>query len=145
MKKNKNLLGNNQCLNVYCASNCSFKYDRKLFTNPNHVAAESIKLTAEYHSAYLDENINSNMFLMEENLLEIINKCKQLNNWDLLRHVIHNVFSNRQNLSSCFLKKGAFVLNLSSNQETSTTSSAIPKSKHERREEIKFFDLIRYS
>ena len=122
------VLGNNQCFNVYCASNSSFKYDRKLFQDRNNVAAEVIKLIAEYNSAYLDEFINSNLFLIEENLREILNKCKELNQWDLLRNVIYNVFSNRQNLSCSFLKKGGFHLNLSSNQQTSLASSATPKS-----------------
>lgn len=119
------LLGSNQCLNVYCTSNSSFKYDRNIFKDPNKAAVEALRLATDYHSAYLDESINSNQFLMEENLQQII----QSEQWDLLRTVIHTVFSNRQNLSSSFLKKGAFPLNLSSNIDTSSSSaSATPKS-----------------
>lgn len=120
--------GNNHCLNVYCASNSSFKYDRRLLANPNNAAAEAIKLTADYNSAYLDELMNSNLFLIEENLQQIINKCKEVNNWDLLRNLVHSVFSNRQNLSSSFLQKG-FPLNLSLNTDAPSASSATPKSK----------------
>jgi len=126
------MIGNHQCLNVYCASNSSFKYDRKFFEDPNNVAAESIKLTYEYNSAYLDEYMNSNLFLIEENLQQIINKSKELNNWEILQNIIHLVFSNRQNLSSSFLQKG-FLINLSINNEiSSATTSATPKSKQKK-------------
>ncbi|CAF0756173.1 unnamed protein product [Adineta steineri] len=122
--------GNNQCLNVYCSSNASFKYDRKLFEDPNNVAAEAITLTHEYGSAYLDEYMNANLFIIEENLIQIINKSKEQNNWRLLQNLIYSVFSNRQNLSSSFLRKG-FPLNLSLNTDSSssfTTNAATPKS-----------------
>ncbi len=129
------LIGNDQCLNVYCSSNSSFKYDRKFFEDANNAAAQAIKLTAEYNSAYLDEYINSNLFLIEENLQQIINKSKELNNWELLQNLIHSVFSNRQNLSSSFLRKG-FPLNLSLNNETSFATSVTPKSKFNLKNEF---------
>ena len=100
-----------------------------MFEDPNNAAAEAIRLATDYHSAYLDESINSNQFLIEESLQQIVNQCQQLNQWDPLRNIIHTVFSNRQNLSSSFLKKGAFPLNLSSNIDTSSSASATPKSK----------------
>jgi hypothetical protein len=120
--------GNNQCLNVYCSSSLSFKYNRKLFDDRNNAAAEAIKLTHEYGSAYLDEYINSNLFLREENLQQIINQSKERNNWELLQNLIYSVFSNRQNLSSSFLQKG-FSINISLNNQTSSATSATPKSK----------------
>ncbi len=120
--------GNNQCLNVYCSSNSSFKYERKLFEDPNNIAAEAIKLTHEYGPAYLDEYMNSNLFLIEENLQQTINKSKQLNNWEFLQNLIYSVFSNRQHLSSSFLHKG-FPINISLNIDTSSVTSATPKSR----------------
>ncbi|CAF4769682.1 unnamed protein product [Rotaria sp. Silwood1] len=119
--------GNNQCLNIYCSSNSSFKYDRKIFEDPNNAAAEAIKLTHEYGSTYLDEYINSNLFLIEENLQQIINKSKEINNWTLLQNLIYSVFSNRQNLSSSFLQK-TFPMNILLNNETSSSASATAKS-----------------
>ncbi|UJR23464.1 hypothetical protein I4U23_026466 [Adineta vaga] len=118
--------GNNQCLNVYCSSSSSFKYDREHFKNANNAAAEAVKLIHERGSAYLDEYMNSNLFLIEDNLEQFIKKCKENNNFDLLQKLIHSVFSNRQNLSSSFLRKG-FPLNLSPNTDTSS-ASATPKS-----------------
>src|SRR5262249_46221829 len=114
----------------YCSSNSSFKYDRKFFEDRNNVAAESIKLTAEYNSAYLDEYMNLNLFLIEDNLQQIINKSKETNNWERLQNIIFTVFSNRQNLSSSFLQKG-YLINLSlnnNNNNISSTTSATPKS-----------------
>jgi hypothetical protein len=122
------LIGNNQCLNIYCSSNALFKYDRKFFEDPNNAAAEAIKLTAEYNSAYLDEYVNSNLFLIEETLQQIINKSKESNNWEILQNFIYSVFSNRQNLSSSFLQKG-YLINLPRNHEISSATSATPKSK----------------
>jgi hypothetical protein len=75
--------------------------------------------------------MNSNLFLIEENLQQIINKSKESNNWQLLQNLIYSVFSNRQNLSSSFLQKG-FLINISLNNEispTKTTASVTPKSK----------------
>ncbi|CAF0852396.1 unnamed protein product [Rotaria sordida] len=119
--------GNNQCLNIYCSSNSSFKYDRKFFEDPNNAAAEAIKLSHEYGSIYLDEYINSNLFLREENLQQTINKSKEINDWTLLQNLIYSVFSNRQNLSSSFLQKG-FPMNISLNNEISSSASATAKS-----------------
>ncbi|CAF2415101.1 unnamed protein product [Rotaria sp. Silwood2] len=119
--------GDNQCLNIYCSSNSSFKYNRKFFADPNYAAAEAIKLTHEYGSTYLDEYINSNLFVIEENLQQIINKSKEISNWTLLQNLIYCVFSNRQNLSSSFLQKG-FPMNISLNNETSSSASATAKS-----------------
>jgi hypothetical protein len=121
-------IGNEQCLNVYCSSSSSFKYDREHFKNANNVAAEALKLTADHNSAYLDEYINSNLFLIEENLQQIINKSKELNNWSLIQNTIQSVFSNRQNLSSSFLRT-SFPINLSVNNDTSSAQSVTPKSK----------------
>ncbi|CAF3302124.1 unnamed protein product [Rotaria socialis] len=120
--------GNSQCLNIYCSSNLSFKYDRKLFEDPNNVAAEAIKLAHDYGLAYLDEYMNSNSFLIEENLQQIIMKCKELNNWGLLQKLIYSVFSNRQNLSSSFLRKG-FPINSSTNNDISSSKTASATAK----------------
>lgn len=118
---------NNQCLNVYCSSCASFKYDRKTFENANNAAAEAIKITHDYGCTYLDEYINSNLFLREDILQQIINRCKEINNWQLLQNLMFSVFSNRQNLSSSFLQKG-FPLYISLNNETSPSASATAKS-----------------
>ena len=99
-----------------------------MFEDPNNVAAEAIKLTHEYGSAYLDEYMNSNLFLIEENLQQTIKKSKEINNWELLQNLIFSVFSNRQYLSSSFLQKG-FPINISVNTSTSSTASATPKSR----------------
>ena len=121
-------VGNKECLNIYCSSNSSFKYDRKLFEDKNNAAAEAIKLAAEYNSAYLDEFINSKLFLTEELLEQIINRSKESNNWRILTEFIYSIFSNRQNLSSSFLQKG-YPINLSLNNDISSATSATPKSK----------------
>lgn len=121
--------GNPECLNVYCSSNSSFKYDRKFFTDVNNAAAEAIKLSHEYGPAYLDEYINSNLFLTDTSLEQLIHRCEQTSNWSLLATVIEKVFSDRQNLSSCFLQKG-FLINISLQHETGSTSSATSKSNH---------------
>ncbi len=65
--------------------------------------------------------------LTENNLEELINQCKQMNNWDLLRNSIEFIFSNRLNLSTSFLKND-FSQNISIKYQSSSTASATPKS-----------------
>lgn len=72
--------------------------------------------------------MNSNLFLIEDNLQQTINKSKERNNWEFLQNLIYSAFSNRQHLSSSFLKKG-FPLNISHNIDSSSATSATPKSK----------------
>lgn len=114
-----------------------------MFKDPNNVAAEAIRLTHDYNSAYLDEIMNLNLFLIEENLQQIVNKCKELDNWQILQNVIYLIFSNRQNLSSSFLQKG-FLINISSSTETSTTTttSATPKSNKKNKFSFIFILLL---
>ena len=128
MRPSFSFIGNSQCINVYCSSNKSFKFDRNFLQDPNNAAAEAIKLTYEYGSIYLDEYMNSNLFLIEENLQQIIQKSEETDNWEPLQNLVDSVFSNRQNLSSSFLKKGS-PMNISLNNETSLSTSATPKSK----------------
>ena len=72
--------------------------------------------------------MNSNLFLIEEKLVQSINRCQQNDNWEQLQNLIFSVFSDRQNLSSSFLRKG-FPLNISLDYESSSSASATPKSK----------------
>lgn len=122
--------GNGDCSNAYCSSSSSFKYDRSLFTDANKAAAEAIKLSAEYNSAYLDEYMNSKLFLIEDNLQQTIQLCQKSNNCQSLKDVLSTVFSNRQNLSSSFLRK-TYPINISLNQEkfSKATTDATPKSQ----------------
>lgn len=115
--------GNENCLNVHCSSNPSFKYDRTVL-NPNNAAAEAIKLSNDYGSSCLDEFVNSKMFLTETILNQIIEKPNGL---ILLNESIQMVFSDRQNLSSSFLQKG-FAINISLENET-TGASVTSKSQ----------------
>ncbi|CAF1526298.1 unnamed protein product [Adineta ricciae] len=127
-KQLKDGCGDEQCPNVYCSSNPAFKFDRQSLQNPNTAAAQAIHLATEFGSVYLDEFINSNSFLVQDNLEHILTKSKQTNNYDLLQKLIYSVFSNRQNLSSSFLQKG-FPLNISqATDQSSITTSATPKS-----------------
>lgn len=121
-------LGNDQCLNIYCSSCSLFKYDRNFVKDANNAAAEAIKLAHDYGLSYLDEYMNSNLFLTEANLEQIINKCRNSNDWTALQNLIYSVFSNRQNLSSSFLQKG-FYINVSLNNDSSSSTSATAKSK----------------
>lgn len=123
-------LGNQDCFNVNCASCPSFKYDRKSFENANIAAAESIKLCNDYGPSCLDEYVNSKLFLTESIIDVTIDKARKTNEWNLLREMIKNTFSSRQNLSSSFLKKG-YMLNitLDTQSTTATTSASVtPKS-----------------
>jgi len=61
----------------------------------------------------------------ENNLQELINQCKQTNNWNLLKNSIEFIFSNRLYLSTCFMKKD-FLQNISINHQSS--ASVTPKS-----------------
>lgn len=105
-----------------------FKYDRNFVKDANNAAAEAIKLAHDYGLSYLDEYMNSNLFLTEANLEQIINKCRNSNDWTALQNLIYSVFSNRQNLSSSFLQKG-FYINVSLNNDSSSSTSATAKSK----------------
>ena len=121
-------LGDNDCLNVFCTSNRSFIYDRKLLEDANHAAAESIKLCHDYGTSRLDEYVNSRLFVTESILEQIIERCRNTNDWTLYRDLIRNIFSDRQNLSSSFLRKG-FMINISLEQRPTSAASATSKSK----------------
>ena len=128
-------LGNNQCTNIYCRSSSLFKYDDNNFLEDrNKVAAEAIQLLTECAQLCVNDNLVKNYEeksqiknLTENNLQQLINQCKQINNWNLLKQSIELIFSNRLYLSTSFLKKD-YLENLSINQQTTTTTSATPKS-----------------
>jgi hypothetical protein len=126
------VIGNDRCKNKYCRSSSRFKYDEKTIEDRNKVAAEAIRLCSEHVELCVDENmIQENdefkiKHLTEDNLEKLIHRCKQTNNWDLLRNTIEFIFSNRLNLSTSFLKKD-FSQTIPMNKQNS--SSATPKSK----------------
>ena len=124
-------------MNKYCRSSSNFKYDEKLVEDPNNVAAEAIRLYSEQAELCVDENMTNEKneskieYLTEDNLEKIIQHCQQTNNWNLLRNTIELIFSNRSYLSNSFLKKN-FTQNISlKNHLSTTTMSAIPKSRKE--------------
>jgi len=82
------------------------------------------------YQQYLIQTIDSNFInnLTENNLQELINHCKKIDNWNLLNKSIEDIFSNRLNLLNSFLKED-FSNNISINKEFSSTASATPKSK----------------
>ncbi|CAF1329352.1 unnamed protein product [Rotaria sordida] len=126
--------GNNQCSNIYCQSSSLFKYDKTILNDRNEVAAEAIRLSLEHVPLCVDENIIKEYEekmeinkLTENNLQELINHCKKIDNWNLLNKSIEDIFSNRLNLLNSFLKED-FSNNISINKEFSSTASATPKS-----------------
>ncbi|CAF3358329.1 unnamed protein product [Rotaria sp. Silwood1] len=126
--------GNAQCSNIHCRSSSSFKYDTTILDDRNKVAAEAIRLSLEHVLLCVDENmiklheekikINN---LSENSLQELINYCKNINNWNLLNKSIEDIFSNRLNLLNNFLKED-FSNNILMNKEFLSTASATPKS-----------------
>lgn len=127
-KLTKFSLGNEDCLNVFCSSSSAFKYDRQFIANANNAAAEAIKLSHDYGLSYLDESVNSKMFLTETILKQIVQRCAKNGDWTLLRNHVQSVFSDRQNLSSSFLQKG-FPVNTSLQKDAAlVAASATSKS-----------------
>jgi hypothetical protein len=112
-----------------------FKYDTNLIKDPNKVAAVAIHLNSVHAQLCADDHKTKSDVreelkiknLTEDNLRELINQCKQTNNWNLLNNSIESIFSNRLNLSTSFLKND-FSENISINNEFSSTASATPKS-----------------
>jgi hypothetical protein len=129
---NFELIGNSQCSNIYCRSSSAFKYDEKMFLEDrNKVAAEALQLFSKQAQICVHEDEIKIKNFTENNLLELINQCKETNNWNLLKDSIRLIFSNRLNLSTSFLKKD-FSENISVHQVSSPTASATPKSRRKK-------------
>ncbi|CAF2317147.1 unnamed protein product [Rotaria sp. Silwood2] len=126
--------GNTQCSNMYCRSSSLFKYIKTIADDRNEVAAEAIRLSLEHVPLCVDENIIKEHEeklkinnLTENNLQELINYCKKMNNWNLLNKSLEDIFSKRLNLLNNFLKED-FSNNILMNAEFLSTASATPKS-----------------
>lgn len=83
-------------------------------------------------------NTNEIIHFTKENFQELIDQCKQMNNWK----TIEFIFSNRLNLSTSFLKKD-FTGNISMNYQS---TSVTPKSEDFLFEKKIFIgEIFRYS
>ena len=125
-------LGNPQCSNIYCRSSLAFKYDQNSFGDDrNRAAAEAVQLyrTKAELCHRKEKKIGG---LTENHLRELINYCRENDDWTNLQTILGLIFSNRMTLSTSFLKSD-FVESMSFEPVSPPETSATPKSK------VKFF------